>query len=399
MTNAPSLTIQNARIFDGHSPELASGSILFRDGIIQETGDVIPEGEVIDAGGRVVVPGLIDAHFHAYAVGLGGLEVERSLLSYTALVGARRLGAAVRRGFTTVRDVAGGDSGLARAIRSGLVTAPRYYYTGPALSQTGGHGDPRSADLDVCFDHGHMCAVVDGVDNLRRAVRDRFRTGSHAIKIMTSGGVVSLTDPIRLPQYSAEEVRAVVDEATRRKSYVAAHAYSPEAIRHSVENGVRSIEHGNLLDRDTAQMMAEHGSFLVPTLAAYDAMSRRGAAMGLNPVSQAKNAEVLEAGKIAVELALQAGVKVGFGSDLMGDLEDDQLVGIRLQIEAAGVLETLRSLTSVNAELLQDPSIGSIGAGMAGDAVILDGDPFVDPAVLWDHNRSRTVIHDGRIIR
>jgi imidazolonepropionase-like amidohydrolase len=166
-----------------------------------------------------------------------------------------------------------------------------------------------------------------------------------------------------------------------------------------VENGVRSIEHGNLLDRDTAQMMAEHGSFLVPTLAAYDAMSRRGAAMGLNPVSQAKNAEVLEAGKIAVELALQAGVKVGFGSDLMGDLEDDQLVGIRLQIDAAGVLETLRSLTSVNAELLQDPSIGSIGAGMAGDAVILDGDPFVDPAVLWDHNRSRTVIHDGRIIR
>jgi imidazolonepropionase-like amidohydrolase len=399
MTSAPSLTIQNARIFDGRSPELARGSIVFRDGLIQEIGDVVPEGEVIDAGGRVVVPGLIDAHFHAYAVGLGGLEVERSLLSYAALVGARRLGAAVRRGFTTVRDVAGGDSGLARAIHSGLVTAPKYYYTGPALSQTGGHGDPRSADVDVCFDHGHMCAVVDGVDNLRKAVRERFRTGSHAIKIMASGGVVSLTDPIRLPQYSAEEVRAVVDEAARRKSYVAAHAYSPEAIRHAVENGVRSIEHGNLLDRDTAQLMAEYGSFLVPTLAAYDAMSRRGAGLGLNPVSQAKNAEVLEAGKVAVELALQAGVKVGFGSDLMGDLEADQLVGIRLQIEAAGVLETLRSLTSVNAELLQDPGIGGISSGMAGDAVILDGDPFADPAVLWDKNRPRTVIHDGRIIR
>lgn len=398
-SSSAALTVRNALIFDGSSPELTEGSIVFKDGLIAEVGDAAPQGEVIDAAGKVVVPGLIDAHFHAYAVGLGGFEVERGPLSYAALVGAKRLGAALGRGFTTVRDVAGGDSGLSRAIKGGLFPSPRYYFTGPALSQTGGHGDPRSADVDVCFSHGHMCAVVDGVDDLRKAVRDRFRTGSHAIKVMTSGGVVSLTDPIRQPQYSGEEIRAVVEEARRRGSYVAAHAYSPEAIVHSVENGVRSIEHGNLLDRQTASLMADHGSYLVPTLATYEAMKRRGPGLGLNPVSQAKNAEVLDAGKAAIELALHTGVRVGFGTDLMGDLEDEQLTGVRLHTEVAGVFETLKSMTSVNAALLQDDAIGRISAGAAGDAVILDGNPFDDPAVLWDETRPRTVIHDGRVVR
>lgn len=391
------LTITNALIFDGSSPVLIEGSIVMRDGVIEDVGDVAPVGEVIDARGKVVVPGLIDAHFHAYAVGLGGFEVERGPLSYAALVGAQRLGAALKRGFTTVRDVAGGDIGLAKAVREGVFASPRYLFTGPALSQTGGHGDPRAEDLDLCFSHGHMCDVVDGVDDLRKAVRDRFRTGSHAIKIMTSGGVVSLTDPIRVPQYSAEEIQAVTEEAARRNSYVAAHAYSPEAIRHSVENGVRSIEHGNLLDAQTAALMADHGSFLVPTLAAYYAMDRFGEELGLHPVSQAKNAEVLSAGKTAIELALAAGVKVGFGSDLMGALETEQLAGVRLQVQAAGMLETLRSMTSVNSELLQDPLIGRIGTGAHADVLILDGNPFEDPAVLWDEGRSRTVIQAGRV--
>jgi imidazolonepropionase-like amidohydrolase len=391
------LTVTNALIFDGFSPELTPGNIVFRDGFVEAAGDVPAEGEVVDAGGNVVVPGLIDAHFHAYAVGLGGLDVEVGPLSYAALVGSRRLRSALRRGFTTVRDVAGGDIGLAKAVNTGVIESPRYLYTGPALSQTGGHGDPRAGDLDICFSHGHMCDVVDGADNLRKAVRERFRTGSHAIKIMTSGGVVSLTDPIRLPQYSAEEIRAVVEEAARRNSYVAAHAYSPEAIRHSVENGVRSIEHGNLMDAETAALMAGHGSFLVPTLAAYDAMDRLGEELGLHPVSRVKNAEVLDAGKTAIALALAAGVKVGFGSDLMGELESEQLVGVRLQVEAAGMLETLRSMTHVNAELLQDAKLGRISAGAYGDAVILDGNPFEDAAALWDESRPRTVIRAGRV--
>ena len=390
------LTITNALIFDGENPELISGNITFSDGLISAIGGQ-EEGELLDAGGKVVIPGLIDAHFHAYAISLDGFRIERGPLSYSALAGAKRLGEALSRGFTTVRDVAGGDIGLSNAIKEGLLPSPRYFYTGPALSQTGGHGDPREADIDVCFSHGHMCEVLDGPEPLRIAVRERLRTGAHAIKIMTSGGVISLTDPLVIPQYSDEEISVVVAEATRRGSYVAAHAYSPEAIMHSVRNGVRSIEHGNLLDEPTAAFMAENNAFLVPTLAAYAAMDRRGDEVGLAEVSKAKNVEVLNAGREAIKIALRAGIKVGFGSDLMGDLADEQLNGLALQIEASGVFETLRSATSVNAELLQEPTLGKLAVGMVADALILDGNPFEDPSVIFDGSRPRTVIQAGAV--
>jgi imidazolonepropionase-like amidohydrolase len=212
---------------------------------------------------------------------------------------------------------------------------------------------------------------------------------------MTSGGVVSPTDPIRLPQYSAEEVRAVAEEATRRGTYVAAHAYSAEAVTHSVCNGVRSIEHGNLLDAAAAALMAEHDAFLVPTLATYDAMARRGAEAGLSAMQADKNREVLDAGRAAVELTRDAGVRIGFGTDLIGQLEDDQLQGLRLQVEVLGPLDTLRSATAVNAELIRCPDLGRVGVGAAGDLVVLDGDPFRDPAVLWKETQRRIVVKAG----
>jgi imidazolonepropionase-like amidohydrolase len=391
-----SLTVTNAVIFDGVAAELTEGSVRIEDGVVVEVGaDVAPGASVMDARGRTVIPGLIDAHFHAYGIGLDMFRAEHTPLSYVALAGARRLAAALRRGFTTVRDVAGGDSGLAAAVAEGLVPAPRYLWTGPALSQTGGHGDSRPGDLDLCGCAGHMAEVVDGVDALRTAVRDRLRRGAHAIKIMASGGVMSPTDPIRLPQYSAEEMRAVAEEATRRGTYVAAHAYSAEAVTHSVRNGVRSIEHGNLLDAAAAALMAEHDAFLVPTLATYDTMARRGVEAGLSAIQADKNREVLDAGRTAVELARDAGVRIGFGTDLIGQLEDDQLNGLRLQVEVLGPLATLRSATAVNAELIRRPDLGRIAVGAVGDLVVLDGDPFRDPAVLWKEPQRRIVVKAG----
>ncbi|UCM89717.1 metal-dependent hydrolase family protein [Streptomyces marincola] len=393
---AGELTLDNALVFDGWSAELTETSLFVRDGVIAEIGPAVTRAErVIDARGRTVVPGLIDAHFHAYGVSLNNLEFDAGPLSYLALAGARRLRRALHRGFTTVRDVAGGDPGLARAVTTGLIEAPRYLYTGPALSQTGGHGDARPAEHDICLHGGHMNEVVDGVDDLRVAVRERFRRGAHAIKIMASGGVVSPTDPIRPAQYSAEEIAAVTAEAARRGSYVAAHAYSPEAIRHAVLNGVRSVEHGNLLDEPTAALLAEHGAYLVPTLAAYDAMNRRGDEVGLPAAGRAKNAEVLDAGRVAVERAHAAGVPVGFGSDLMGDLENDQLIGLRLQAEASGTLAALRSATSVNARLIGRDDLGRIAVGARADLLLLDADPVCDPAALWDTARPRLVIRAG----
>jgi imidazolonepropionase-like amidohydrolase len=396
-----SLTITNARVYDAETGSHTEGSVSIVDGVIAQLGpdaEVESRGRSIDAGGRTLTAGLIDAHFHAYAVELNGALIERLPLSYIALKGARRLRRALDRGFTTVRDVAGGDAGLAKAIAEGLVIAPRYLYTGAALSQTGGHGDPRAAWEDAC-PPGHVnCELVDGADALRTAVRERFRAGAHAIKVMTSGGVISLTDPIRTPQYSPEELRAVVDEAERRGSYVAAHAYSPEAIRHSIENGVRSIEHGNLLDPPTAEAMAAAGAYLVPTLAAYDAMARRGAVIGLDPVSQAKNTEVLAAGRESIGIARAAGVPIGFGSDLMGELEDEQLTGFRLQCEVDGVQNALRSATTVNAALLRRPELGRVTPGAAGDLVIWDGDVIEDPSAIWDPARPRIVVSAGAVI-
>ncbi len=401
MTNTTpgTLTIRNALIFDGETRNLLEGSITVREGRITEVGrDVEEAGTIVDADGRTVIPGLIDAHFHAYALSLTAGKNETGPLSYSALAGARRLEAALNRGFTSVRDVAGGDIGLANAIDEGLYAGPRYFFTGPALSQTGGHGDIRAADDGGCFHGGHMCEVVDGADELLRAVRNRFRTGATAIKLMTSGGVISPVDPIRVPQYSSAEIRTVTEEASRRGSYATAHAYSPEAIRHSVLNGVRCIEHGNLLDAETARLMADNEVYLVPTLATYDAMARRGEEVGLTEAGAAKNREVLNAGRNAVELARDAGVRIGFGTDLMGELEDEQLAGLRLQCEALGVYDALRSATSTNAALLRRDDLGRIAEGAFGDLVILDGNPVDDPSVLWDESRMRTVIKAGQVI-
>ena len=387
------ISITGAQVWNGASFEAKNLHIV--DGVVAD--QPASDSPVHDASGQYVIPGLIDAHFHAYATSMDGMENERGPLSYAAINGTKRLEKALHRGFTTVRDVAGGDIGLAQSIEAGLFDSPRYHFTGPALSQTGGHGDPRAAHIDVCFSHGHMCEVVDGVDALRLAVRNRLRTGAHAIKIMTSGGVFSLADPLRIPQYSPEEVRVVVEEARRRGSYVAAHAYSSEAVMHSIENGVRSIEHGNLIDSATAAAMADAGAFLVPTLAAYDAMDRRGAEIGLNAISLAKNTEVLSKGQEAIQLALAAGVTVGFGSDLMGDLEDDQLRGVKLQSAAAGPLEALRSLTESNAKLIGDAQLGHLGAGAYGDALVLSADPISEPSALWEQDARVAVVQGGRV--
>jgi len=395
-----SLRLDNALIFDGHSAELREGSILVRDGVILQVGEVDASADrIIDARGGVAVPGLIDAHFHAYGTSLDLLELQSSTLSYVALSAANRLRGALQRGFTTVRDVAGGDAGLAKALREGLLLGPRYLYTGAALSQTGGHGDSHPGDRNLCAHGGdHVTEVVDGVEALRKVVRKRFRSGAHAIKILASGGVVSPTDPLRNPQYSADEIAAVTDEARRRGSYVAAHAYSCEAVVHAVTNGVRTIEHGNLLDRPTADLMREHDAFLVPTLAAYDAMDRRGAELGMAEVSRRKNREVLESGKHAIEIARAAGVQIGFGTDLMGALEDEQLEGLRLQSEADGILNTLRSATSVNAAIIGRDDLGVIRVGAQGDVVLFAGNPFEDASLLWDRHSDRTIVQAGSVV-
>ena len=397
------LLVKNALIFDGDSPDLIEGSVLIRDGFISEVGDVaaptsLESSQIVDADGRVVTPGFLDNHFHAYGIDLNMMNMEGRPKSYVALKGRYRLEQALKRGFTTVRDVAGGDIGLAMAISQGLLISPNYYYTGPALSQTGGHGDPRDAGLDICCQDNHGVEVVDGVDNLITATRDRLRRGAHAIKIMASGGVVSLTDPIAIPQYSPEEIQAVTSEANRRGSYVCAHAYSPEAIVHAVSNGVRSIEHGNLLNEESADVMKRNNAVMVPTLITYKAMAKFGRDLGMSEIALRKNSQVLDSGMRAIELAMSKEIIVGFGSDLMGDLEYMQLDGLEVQHEVQGTLELMRSLTSRNAEILETEKHGWVKPNMTGDLLVLDGNPFESPTTLWTQSEGRVVIKAGQVI-
>jgi imidazolonepropionase-like amidohydrolase len=394
------LAIKNASIVSQGNWGGKPTSVLIVNGRVAAIGaavEVPSAANVIDAQGGSLLPGLIDAHCHAYGASMSLDDLNYGPMSYIAFRAQERLGRALRRGFTTVRDVAGGDLGLARAINEKLIAAPRYLYTGPALSQTGGHGDGRDPLKDYGAGHcGCNTMVVDGVDPIRHVVRDLLRKGSHAIKMMTSGGVISPTDPLETPQYSPEEIQVAVAEAARRGTYVTAHCYSSKAIAHSVENGIRCIEHGNLLDAPTAKKMAQTGTFLVPTLAAYEALATRGTQFGLTEVGLGKNSLVLDAGKEAIRLARAANVRIGFGSDLMAELEDEQLNGLRLQAEVEGIERTIEAATATNAELLRLSDVGQVKENFVADLLLLPGDVVKNPDLLWAGER--TVIQAGVVV-
>jgi imidazolonepropionase-like amidohydrolase len=280
----------NCALLDLERGELRPGyEVLVEGAAIREVADrpIRAEAtETIDLKGRTLMPGLIDAHVHALAtqVNLARLgDMPVTLLAHEA---GALLEAMLKRGFTTVRDAGGADLGLAQAVEKGLIEGPRMFVSGKAISQTGGHGDMRAVTVDVdscacCQAGAQISRIADGVSECRRAARDELRKGASQIKIMASGGVASPNDPVWNLQYSEEEVRAIVEEARAWRSYVMAHAYTAEAIRRSIDFGVRSIEHGNLIDAATARHVAKHDAFVVPTLVTYDALEREGGALGL----------------------------------------------------------------------------------------------------------------------
>ncbi len=401
---------RNGKIFDGTGDELLEGVEVLVDGErIAEVSDVpirCEAAEVVDLRGRTLMPGLIDAHFHALAVSPDVGAIDHMPASLLAQHARRLLEAALQRGFTTVRDAAGADYGLARAIDEGLIAGPRLFYSGHALTQTGGHGDFRSYEpgpaLCSCgLGAQRFATVADGITEVRRAAREELRRGATQIKIMGSGGVASPSDPIRNLQYSEEEIRAIVWEARSWGTYVMAHTYTPEAIRRCIEFGVRSIEHGNLIDAGTAAFAAERGAFVVPTLATYDSLTRRGAALGLPKVSLDKLGSVSEAGVAALDVLRDAGVKTGFGTDLLGEMHDDQLSEFGLRAQVLPNAEVLRQATSLNADLLGRPGeLGTVAPGALADLIALDGDPVADIGVLSGHgDRIVLVMKGGRICK
>jgi imidazolonepropionase-like amidohydrolase len=366
----------------------------------------LPNAQTIDVRGKTVMPGLIDCHVHVLAsnANLGANASQPNILAVIRALPI--LDAMLWRGFTSVRDAGGADWSLMHAIETGLVPGPRIFPSGKALSQTGGHGDfrPRSDVLEpcsCCFRTGAIARVADGVDAVRLAVREEIQKGATQIKIMASGGVASPTDPIANTQYSEDEIRAIVDEAQAANTYVMAHAYTGRAIARAVRCGVRTIEHGNLVDEQTARLMHELGAFVVPTLVTYDALAQHGAQFGMPPASIAKVASVQRAGRESLEIYAKAGVKMGFGSDLLGDMHAFQCGEFGIRAEILGNLEALRSATTIAAEIVNmQGQLGVVAAGALADLLVLDGNPLDDIGVVGNDGRHvRYVLQRGNVVK
>ncbi|HEU0217808.1 MAG TPA: amidohydrolase family protein [Stellaceae bacterium] len=387
-------TFANCAVLDGTRGERREDHhVLVEDGLIREVSDrpIASAGaEIVDLRGGTLMPGLIDAHVHVVAVDQVLSRLAERPQSLVTLQAARVLEGMLGRGFTTVRDAGGADGGLAQAVEEGLVKGPRIFPSGHALSQTGGHGDlrPRTRSASVvscaCCEAGAGIArIADGVAECRRAARDELRKGATQIKIMASGGVASPYDPVWNLQFSEEEVRAIVEEAHAWHTYVMAHAYTPEAIGRSIAFGVRSIEHGNLIDGATAEQVASAEAFVVPTLVTYDAMHRFGRDLGFPEISLAKLGEVREAGLGSLETLQAAEVKIGFGTDLLGAMHRHQSREFVIRAEAMAPIDIIRSATTINAELLNRVGeLGVLAPGARADLIALDGDPLRDIALL-----------------
>ena len=401
------LHFKNFRMLEpAHGALVGGHEILVEGEHIREVSDrpiKAADATVVDCGGRTVMPGLIDAHVHVMHSEVNVRFLEAMPLTLLTARAAVRLGAMLDRGFTTVRDTGGADWGIKTAVEQGLVAGPRLFIAGKSIGPTGGHADSRRrTDMGgscICCDGLQFkSAMADGADEVRKAAREQMRQGADHVKIMMSGGVASPYDPLESLQFSIPEVAAAVEEAHAFGRYVCAHAYSPEAITRAAHNGVRTIEHGNLIDDAAAKLMAEKGMFLVANLVAYYAMKDRAAQFGMTPESLAKNDLVIDGGLRSLEICRRNGVPVAYGSDLLGELHWDQSREFELRREVVAPIEIIRSATTVGARVLrQEGRLGTLAAGAFADIIVVDGDPLADLSVLAGQGeRLAAIVKGGR---
>ncbi|PZU84980.1 MAG: peptidase M38 [Chelatococcus sp.] len=358
----------------------------------------------IDLRGRTLMPGLIDMHVHVVSAVVNGVANALTPPSLAALRTGRVMNAMLMRGFTTVRDLGGADLGLVMAVEEGLIAGPRLIICGKALSQTGGHSDPRDrSDTRPLYAGriGQIGQLCDGVDAVRLAAREQLRAGASFVKIMANGGVASPNDPIHALGFSRDEIRAAVEEAENAGTYVAAHLYTDKAIARAVECGVHSLEHCNLIQPETARKAAEAGCFAVPTLAAYEGLAREGTAFGLRPESAAKIETVRKGGLESLSYMRDAGLPMGYGSDLLGQLQKYQTLEFELRASVLPLPEVLASATSTAAKLCRmEGEIGALVPGAYADLLVVDGDPTKDATLFQNDGRAlRAIMRGGQFFK
>ncbi|MBS0221687.1 MAG: amidohydrolase family protein [Proteobacteria bacterium] len=389
-----SFLFKNLRLLDPHWDEAReSYEVLVEGDTIKEVSDKAIKSSAataVDCGKRTLMPGLIDCHVHTHHSEVYINRMEAVPLTLMMARSAGRLKRMLDRGFTTVRDAGGADWGTKTAIESGLIPGPRLFISCRSIGPTGGHND-RNRRTDIgppclcCNGMVFIRCIADGPDGVRKAAREQMRQGADQVKLMVSGGVASPYDPLESLQFTVEEISAAVEEAHAFGRYVLTHAYTPEAITRAVTCGVRTIEHGNLVDAPTAKLMAGKGVYMVPNLVTYEAMKRRAREFGMPDEMLAKNDEVLKYGYAELEHCRMAGVKMAYGTDLLGALEDEQTGEFRIRGEVMPAIDVIRSATLIGAEVVrQEGKLGTIRPGAHADLLVVDGDPLKDLGLFKD---------------
>ena len=399
------ILLRNLELLDPDNDDIQGGHEVLVEGdrIKEVSGKPIKAAKaaVIDCGKRTLMPGLIDSHVHVTLSEVYIRQLENIPLTLMTARAIDLMRGMIDRGFTTVRDTGGADWGIKTAVEQGLVPGPRLFIAGRAIGPTGGHSDGRRRT-----DNGGGCyccnalkftmEVSDGADNVRRSAREQMRQGADHVKIMMSGGVASPYDPLDSLQFSVGEVQAAVEEAQAFGRYVCAHAYSPEAITRAAELGVRTIEHGNLVDDASAGLMAAKGMFLVANLVAYYAMKDRAAQFGMTAESLAKNDLVIDGGLRSLEICKRHGVPVAYGSDLLGELHWEQTREFRLRREVVSPIEIIRSATTIGAQVLRmEGKLATLAPGAYADIIVVDGDPLRRLEVLEGQGEHLSIIMKG----
>src|SRR5690242_1951124 len=344
---------------------------------------------------------LIDCHVHVFLSEVNIRNLENVPLTLMTARAADLMKGMIDRGFTTVRDTGGADWGIKTAVESGLIAGPRLFISGRAIGPTGGHSDSRrrtdiGAPCGCCNAMVYCMAVADGPDEVRRLTREQMRQGADQIKIMCSGGVASPYDPLDSLQFSEAEIAAATDEAKAFGRYVLAHAYTPEAITRAMNNGVRTIEHGNLIDDKSARLIKSKGGYMIANLVTYFSMKERAAQFGMTADMLAKNDIVLEGALRSLEICKKAGVKVGYGTDLLGALQVDQSLEFIHRAKVLKPIEIIRQATSVGAEILRmDGKLGTIREGAFADLIAVDGNPVKKLELFLDQGRHLPMIMKG----
>ena len=407
-----SLVFENATLLDCTGRDPQSGTrVIVEDGLIssigRRDGAAGPrEARVIDCQGRTLMPGLIDAHVHLASLDLDPVAEVALAPAVIALKIAGLIEDTLDAGFTTVRDAGGLDWGFKDAVNRGLIRGPRLFISGPFLSQTGGHGDnqrPRTSREPFRAVPGLTTETIlaDGPDEVRRAAREALRRGSDQIKVMASGGAASPTDELDHVQFSVEELAAAVGVAGAVGTYVLAHAYGPRAIQNCLEAGVRSIEHGNFLDEETAdRMLARGDAYLVPTVITYELMSRLEAGPGWSADNVRKMRQGLTGAYDSLGLAYEKGLPIGSGSDVLAEMQGDKGKEIACQARVMGAMNAILAATRTNAQLLRiEKEAGTVEPGKRADLILLDGDPLKNPDIFGEPEHVRLVVRGGKVVK